>query len=274
VLFIKTKVLVSEGIAFLSDIYKNRRIILELTRREFKITYGTNYLGLAWSVVEPMTMMLILLLVFTYLRPHTSNEYPFAIYLLTGVIAYDFFNKSFTQATRSIKFHSFLLKQGNFRMAILPMINIFSTLQTHLIILALSIPIFIFSGIYPTLYWLQLVYFIFAASVLLVGISWITSSMILFIWDIQYIINILMRTAFFLTPIFWDMSMFPPKIALLLKLNPLFHIIEGYRMCILYHRPFWSDMYSFVSFWIITIVILITGVIVFKRLRPHFADVV
>jgi len=60
----------------------------------------------------------------------------------------------------------------------------------------------------------------------------------------------------------------------LLKLNPLFHIVEGYRMCFLYHKPFWSDMYSIVSFWIITIAIMITGIFVFKRLRPHFADVV
>ena len=156
----------------------------------------------------------------------------------------------------------------------LPMINIFSTLQTHLIILAIVIPIFAFFGVYPSFYWLQLVYYIFAAVVLLIGLSWITSSMMLFIEDIQYIINIIMRTAFFLTPIFWDISMFPPKIVIILKLNPLFHIVEGYRNCFLYHKPFWSDTYSFVSFWIITLTILITGIFVFKRLRPHFADVV
>lgn len=270
----KIKQISSEPLTFITDLYKNRRVIRELTRREFKITYGTNYLGFAWAILEPLAMMLIMLLVFTYLRARSGNEYPFAVYLLTGVIAYEFFNKSLTQATRSIKFHSFLLKQGNFRMAILPMINIFSTLQTHLIILSITIPIFSLFGIYPSLYWFQVFYFIFAASVLLIGLSWITSSLLLFVEDIQYIINIVMRSAFFLTPIFWDLSMFPPKIAVILKLNPLYHIVEGYRMCFLYQKPFWSDMYSFVSFWIFTIIILLLGIFVFKRLRPHFSDVV
>nr|NQU91752.1 ABC transporter permease [Bacteroidota bacterium] len=240
----KINQIADEAANFLSEFYKNRRIILELTRREFKITYGGNHLGFVWAVLEPVAMMLILLLVFTYLRARASNEYPFVVYLLSGVMAYDFFNKSLSQATRSIKTYSFLLKRGNFRMAILPLVTIFSTLITHLIILIIAVPIFAFSGVYPSWYWLQLVYFIFASGILLIGLTWITSSIVLFIWDVQYIINILMRTVFFLTPIFWDISMFPPKIVLLLKLNPLYHIVEGYRMCFLYHKPFWSDMYS------------------------------
>ncbi|MCF6341197.1 MAG: ABC transporter permease [Bacteroidales bacterium] len=270
----KIKQLSGEAAGFLSDFYNSRRIIFVLARREFKITYGTNYLGFAWAVLEPLTMMMILLLVFTYLRARASNDYPFVVYLLSGVVAFEFFNKSLMQATRSIKFHSFLLKQGGFRMAILPIINILSTLKTHLVILIIAVSIFAFFGVYPSFYWFQLIYYIFAVVVLLIGLSWITASLVLFIPDIQYIINIVIRTAFFLTPIFWDMSMFPPKAALILKLNPLYHIVEGYRNCFLYHQAFWSDTYSFVSFWIITSIIFITGIFVFKRLRPHFADVV
>lgn len=270
----KTKQIARETADFFYDFYINRRIIRELANREFKISYGFNFLGFAWAIIEPLAMMLIMLLVFTYLRARATNEFPFVVYLLSGVIAFEFFNKSFVQATRSIKFHSFLLKQGNFRMAFLPIVDVFSTLKTHLIILVITAIIFAFFNIYPSFYWLQLIYYIFAASVLVIGLSWITSSMILFIPDIQYIINIGVRSAFFLTPIFWDISMFPPKIAILLKINPLYHIVDGYRMSFLYHQPFWSDTYSFVSYWIMTIIIFITGIFVFKKLRPHFADVV
>lgn len=271
---IKIKQIASETVDFFSDFYKNRRTIQELARREFKISYGFNFLGFAWAILEPLAMMLIMLLVFTYLRARATNDYPFVVFLLSGVVAFEFFNKSLMQGTKSIKFHSFLLKQGNFRMAFLPVINIFSTLKIHLILLVIAAIIFSFFHIYPSFYWLQLAYYIFAAVVLLIGLNWITSSIVLFIPDMQYIINIGMRSAFFLTPIFWDISMFPPKIAALLKFNPLYHIVDGYRMCFLYHKPFWSDTYSFISYWIITLVILATGIFVFKRLRPHFADVV
>jgi len=274
VLIRKAKQLASETLDFFNDFYKNRKIIRGLASREFKITYGFNFLGFAWAILEPLAMMLMMLLVFTYLRARAANEYPFVVFLLSGVVAFEFFNKSLMQATRSIKFHSFLLKQGNFRMSFLPIVNIFSTLKTHLILLVIAAIIFAFFNIYPSFYWLQLGYYIFAAMVLLIGLSWITSSMVLFVPDIQYVINIAMRSAFFLTPIFWDITMFPPKIAIILKFNPLYHIVDGYRMCFLYHQPFWSDWYSFVSYWIITITIFITGIFVFKKLRPHFADVV
>ncbi len=258
----------------IQEFYSNRKILLELAKRDFKIMYGGNYLGLAWAIIEPVAMMFIMLLVFTYLRSRAGGEYPFVAYLLTGVMAYNFFNSGLSQATKSMKLFSYLIRQGNMKMAILPTVNILSSLITHIIILIIGAGIFATVKVYPSWYLLQLIYCFFASSVLLLGLTWITSSLVVFVWDINFIINIIMRGAFFLTPIFWNIEMFPHRFAAILKLNPLYHIVETYRMCFLYHKPFWSDTYSFVSFWIITIVILLLGAFVYKRLRPHFDDVV
>jgi len=267
------KYLIHEGRAIAQDVFLNRRIIFELTRREFKILYGNKYLGFIWALLEPVAMMLIMVLVFTYLRNRAMDDYPFPVYLLSGVIGFDFFNKSLTRATQSIKSYAYIVRRGHFRMSLLPLVNIVFNFQTHLIILIISACIFAFLGVYPSWYWLQLPYYFFASSMLLIGITWITSSLVVFILDIQYIINILMRTLFFLTPIFWQISMFPKKFAIILKLNPMYHIVEGYRSCFLYHKPFWSDMYSFTAFWIFTLAMLLIGGYVFRRLRPHFDDV-
>ncbi len=267
------KQILQEGKGFVRDVFLNRMIINELTRREFKIMYANKYLGFIWVLLEPVAMMLILVLVFTYLRRGNMDEFPFPVYLLSGVIGFNFFSNSLNRATQSIKSYSYIVRRGHFRTSLLPLVNITFNFQTHLIILFISILIFAAYGIFPSWYWLQLPYYFFASAMLLIGLTWITSSLVVFITDIQYIINIFTRTLFFLTPIFWQLSMFPPKFRPFLKLNPMYHIVEGYRSCFLYHKPFWSDMYALIAFWVITISMLLFGGWVFRKLRPHFDDV-
>ncbi len=266
--------LVREGIDFISQLYNNRLLIYELSKREFKTKYAENVFGLSWAILEPLAMMTVLWLVFSYLKTgRSSGDVPFAIYLLTGLAAFDFFNKSLNQATRSIKSYSFLVKQVNFRTAIIPLLKIFSELMIHFIVLGVVIIILIFSGFYPNIYWLQLFYYIFAQVVLLIGVSWATSSILLFFPDISYIITITMRLLFFITPIFWSIDAMPEKFMPIFKINPLFYTVSGYRDSLLYKIPFWEHPETTAYFWGITIFFLVVGVFVFKKMRPHFADV-
>jgi len=264
-----------EGVDFIHQIYLNRRLIYELTKRDFKTKYIKNLFGLSWAIMEPLAMILILYIVFTviYSQPKDS-EYPLVVFMLCGLVAYDYFNKTINQATRSIQSFSFLIRQVNFRIAVLPLIMILSELIIHFIVLLIVIAILLINHVAPSFYWLQIFYFIFAASVLLLGISWFTASVLLFFPDIYMIISIVMRVLFFMTPIFWNAAKVSPKYLLILKINPIFYLAEGYRMCFLYHKPFWSDLTGTLIFWGITLFFFLLGVFVFKRLRPQFADVI
>jgi lipopolysaccharide transport system permease protein/teichoic acid transport system permease protein len=114
----------------------------------------------------------------------------------------------------------------------------------------------------------------FAVSVLVLGLSWITSSVNLFFPDITNIVNIILRFFFFLTPLFWNPKMFPESVVRILKLNPMYYIVEGYRNSLLFGRPFWENWQYGLYFWAVAALFLLIGVVVFMRLRPHFADVV
>lgn len=264
-----------EGIDFLKQMFNNRVVIFELTKRDFKTRYTENFFGLTWAILEPLAMMLIMWLVFSqFFKMGKVLEYPFYLYMFAGLVAFDFFNNALNQGTRSIRDLSFLVKQVNFRVAILPMIYILSELIIHLIILLIVVFFCLFNGIYPTIYWLQVFYFIFAACFLLTGLTWLTSSVLLFFPDIYFIISIVMRALFFMSPIFWIPSAIPNKFMLFVKLNPIFYLVEGYRMCFLYHKPFWSDPNGTLYFWVISGTIFLLGILTFKKLRPHFADVV
>ena len=263
-----------EGIDFFKQIYLNRFIIVELTKRDFKSNYVNNLFGLSWAILEPMAMMFVLWFIFTYVRTGRHTEVPFAIFLLSGLICFDFFNKSLNSATRGIPNYGFLLNKVNFRAAIITLVKISSELILHFIILAIVSLILIASKIPVTVYWVQIFYYLFAMVTLLIGVTWLTASLSLFFPDIRYIITITMRVLFFFTPIFWEASSVPDKYLVYFQLNPLFYLVSGYRDSLLYQVPFWDHKLGTMYFWGITMIFFFSGVFVFRRLRPYFAEMV
>ncbi len=263
-----------ETIDFVRQLWTRRSLIAELTRRDFKVKYSGNIFGISWAVVEPLAMMVILWIVFTYLRAGQDTGVPFSLFLLTGIIAYDFFNKGINASVKSLKTYSFLIQKVNFRIAIIPIVKIICELFIHLIVLAIVVVIMLFIGQPVTWYWLQVFYYMMAAVVLLIGVSWATSSIALFFPDIQYIVTIVMRLAFFFTPIFWNPENIPEKYIAIIRLNPLYYLVTGYRDSLLFGTGFWEKPQEGLIFWSVSLLFLIAGIIVFKRLRPHFADVI
>jgi teichoic acid transport system permease protein len=264
-----------EGIDFFYQIYLNRNLLYTLSMRDFHKKYVKNFLGLVWAVIDPLAFVVILYFVFgARYGNKTPETIPFFIYLLTGYTAFIFFNGTVISVTNVIKEHSFLLTKVSFRIAILPIVTVMSNLIIHLIVLGICFITLFFNHIYPSVYWFQLFYYLFALSVLLISIGWLTSSIYLFFPDIMNILNIITRILFFITPIFWKMEGLPPANRFILKFNPVFYPVNGYRESMLFHKPFWDSPALTLYFWSVCLFFLICGVIVFKKLRPHFADVV
>ena len=109
--------------------------------------------------------------------------------------------------------------------------------------------------------------------VLLLGLSWITSSLQVFVKDVVQVINVILQFGFWFTPIVWDFNLVPQHYEWFFRLNPMFYIVEGYRKSFIYGEPFWGDLEFALYYWVVTLAILLVGVLLFKRLRPHFADV-
>ncbi len=264
-----------EVIDFFFQLYLNRNLIRTLSWRDFEKRYIRNFFGLLWAILDPLAFVVILYVVFGARYGNTTpGSVPFVAYLLTGYIAFDLFSVGLPGVTNSINENSFLLKKINFRVAILPIVAMLSDLMIHGIVLLVCIVVLMFNKVYPDFYWVQLVYYIFSLSVFLISLGWFTSSVSLFFPDIRNIINIITRIMFFLTPIFWKMEGVTINAQHLLKLNPLYYIVNGYRDSLLTHQGFWTHPMLTLYFWLLCLIAIVTGVIVFKKLRPHFADVV
>ena len=263
------------GILFFKEIYEKKFLIYELTKRDFKQRYIGSFLGLIWAVLEPLAFMLILWFVFNFgFRGGSSGDVPFVAYLSVGMIAYNLFQDTIGGSSGVIKSYSFLTQQVNFRVSILPIVKINSAFILHLVFMLIIMGILAVSGILPSLYWLQVLYYIAAMLYFILGISWLLSALGVFVKDVTNIVTIFLRFGFWLTPIFWNINRIPEHLQIYLKINPMFYIVQGYRESFIYKVPFWNHPFYTLYFWGVSCIIFIIGVIVFRRLRPHFADVI
>lgn len=246
----------------------------DLTRRDFKNRYTGSFLGLLWAFLEPLAMMGIMWAVFSIgLRVKPKGDIPFVAYLFTGQTAYNLFFAAVASSSNVIREFSFLVKKVKFRVAILPIVKINSAIILHLIFLLIVIAILLINKIPITIYWFQSLYYMCSCIFLLLGLGWLLSALGVFIRDITHVVQILLNFGFWLTPIFWDAKMVPEQYKVFLFLNPMYYIVQGYRDSFLYQIPFWQHPYQTCYFWSLALALLLTGILVFKKLRPHFADV-
>ncbi len=269
--------IVKEMFSFIREIYEMRYLIYELVKRDFKSRYMGSMLGLFWAILQPLLMNAIMWFVFTFGLKVGRGPMgvPFICYLFTGMLAWSYFSDSFTGSTNVITEYSFLVKKINFRLSILPIVKLLSSGIIEVIFFIIVIFILAVNGIYPSLWWLQIIYYLAAMMLLSLGLSWITSAMNVFVKDVGYVVSILLQFGFWMTPIFWDVNVLPAKWHIFVKLNPMAYIVNGFRESFLMQKPFWhGDLFSIIWFWGVTITALLAGIIVFKRLRPHFADVI
>jgi ABC-type polysaccharide/polyol phosphate export permease len=96
---------------------------------------------------------------------------------------------------------------------------------------------------------------------------------VVFLKDLGQIVGIILQFLFWLTPIFWSFNILPARFQFIFKLNPVYYLVEGYRDAFIYHVGFWQYPNLALYFWSETIIIFIVGAVIFKKLRPHFADV-
>ncbi len=261
---------------FIKDIYDKRSILYELAKRDFQRQYMGSYLGFVWVYLQPLLFIGVLYSVFTFGFKSGSSTHgvPFSVYLISGMIAWFYLAENLNAGATIIKQHVFLVKKVDFRLSMLPLVKLMSSAIPHFFFIFIALFIASINGIYPTLYVLQIIYYFIAMVIMLLGINWLTSSTNIFVPDIAKLISVVVTFGFWLTPIFWDLAKVPEQYQWIVKLNPAVYIIEGYRDSIINHVWFWEKPYDTLYFWTFTGIMLWFGIKVFKKLRPHFAEVV
>jgi ABC-type polysaccharide/polyol phosphate export permease len=250
-------------------------LLWELVKQDFSQRYIENVFGVAWAFVQPIITILILWFVFEIgFKSQPVNNVPFILWLVAGILPWFFVTDALVSGTSSIVDKSFLVNKVVFSVRLLPVIKIITALFIHLCFIFFMFVLFTLSGVEPTIYWIQIFYYAFAAICLIFSILLFTSAALVFVRDVNQFISMFIQFGFWLTPIFWSLSIIPEKYHELVMLNPFAYITEGYRNSLINDVWFWETPQLTIYFWIVTTVLFVLGTMFFRKLRPYFSDVI
>lgn len=260
------------------DIYKNRRLVLKLAKNDFKTRYAGSYLGIIWAFIQPVITIMVYWFVFSVgFRSGTGDlGVPFVLYLVAGIVPWFFFQDALIGGTNAMLEYNYLVKKVVFNISVLPVVKIISAMFVHTFFVLFTILLYMAYGRFPDLYYLQLFYYSACVFVLVLGLCYATSAVVIFFRDLSQIINIALQVGIWLTPIMWiaeNSLQGHETLQKILKLNPLYYVVSGYRDTFIMKSWFFEHAGWTVYFWVFTILCFLFGSWVFKRLRIHFADV-
>ena len=262
-------------LALPAELYQNRKLVLSLAKNDFKTKYAGSYLGIVWAFIQPIVTILVYWFVFSVgLKAGTVSDYPFALYLVSGIIPWFFFQDALNGGTNALIEYNYLVKKVVFKISILPIVKIISALFVHVFFVAFALLLCACYGYTPSLYTLQIIYSV-CTFLFVLGLVYATSAIVIFFRDLAQIIGIFLQVGVWLTPIMWDIDMLSshPWLIKLFKLNPMYYVVTGYRDSMLGHVGIWNHVSWTIYFWVVTILLFGLGSVIFKRLKPHFADV-
>lgn len=263
------------------EIWTSRKLIWKLSKNDFKTRYAGSYLGIIWAFIQPLVTILVYWLVFEKgIGSATQGlkggiEVPFLIYLTSGLIPWFFFSEAVMNSTNALIEYNYLVKKVVFQISILPVIKIVAACFIHAFFLLVLLVICSLYGYYPSLYTLQVLYYSFCLFMLVLALSYIFSSVVIFFRDLAQIVNIALQIGMWATPIMWNFAKTQghPVLRVLFQLNPVYYVVNGYRQALFEQTWFWQNGWLTVYFWVFTGVVFMMGVHIFEKLRPHFADV-
>lgn len=255
------------------QLWKFRFALLNLILKDFRIRYRNMSLGIMWSIINPMVMLGVLIFIFTYVYPREGEQF-FPIFVLLGLISYNFFSLSISVATTSVVDNSPLVKKVIFPRIILPLSVVFSQVIHFVIMCGLLVVFLIFFQVPWSWYmlWLPVVYAI--QLVAIVGLSLICAALNVYYRDVQYLVTSIMTVLFWFSPVFYSLTNahqnMPKLMYGIYLLNPLAGCIDATRMAVLQRmHP------DFISLGIGTgssVVFFVVGVYLFQRIQHNFAD--
>ncbi len=254
---------------------ENRKIYCELIINDFKSRYNGSFLGMIWGFIQPIVTILIYWLVFQYglKSGERPDGVPYVFFMISGAVPWFFFSEAWGGITTSFLDYSYLVKKLNFKVGLLPLVKLGSAWIVHIVFLAFTTVVLNFSGYYASWYYLQTVYYMFAIIIFAALIGLITASLAVYIRDVIQVVGIIIQIGFWATPVCWGGGIGLGFLETVLKCNPMYYCVEGYRKSLVYRQGFWEEPLYALYFWAVMAALSVLAAYMYRKLRPNFADV-
>lgn len=262
-------------LSFLRNISRNHYMIRSLVVRDIRSRYVGSLLGIFWSVVHPLTQLVVYYFVFSMvfkvrLGPQYGGTH-YVVWLLAGLLPWMLFAEIVTRASGAVLGYASLIKKMVFPSELLPLSQLAAAVVNHLITLGFLVLLMLWvEGGLPWSAPFFLVY-LGAVGIFALGISWMLAALNVFLRDVGQVVGVAVNIWFYLTPVIYPKSLIPERFQLAAQLNPMYHVVEGYRAAFLGRET--PDPVGLFYLASVGALCFIVGGAVFRQLQPGFADV-
>lgn len=260
---------------FIKLIFKNKKLIWQLGRNDFKNRFASTSLGSIWGFLQPFVFMFTYVIVFQYiLKTGSAGNDPYVVWFLPAMAMWQWINDSIISASNSIRQYSYLVKKVVFPVDTIPVISIISSSFVAIFLIIVATAVCMIFGYMPNI--LELLYVIFATYCFILAFTRFTSAVTTVVPDFANLLGIVMQLFFWFTPIIWNLSMLANHqiILKIIKCMPFTYLVTAFREVFIEGKIILDNNFLFtIIFWIITIVLFVWGNSIFKRTKKDFADV-
>lgn len=248
-------------------IYRKYKFLLnQLVGRDFKTKYKRSVLGVLWSLLNPLLIMVVQYIVFSALFKWNINN--FSVYLLIGTVMFNFFSEATSQALTSITSNSQLITKVYVPLYVFPISKVLSSCINLGFSLIALVAIVLIQGLPLNVFYFLIPYGFVCMIVFSLGMGMILSSMMVFFRDTQFLYGVVLTLWTYLTPLFYPVSILPKKFLIFIQLNPLYYFINYVRTIMLDGKlPSFNDHLISLAYALGTLII---GMIVFKKTKKNF----
>lgn len=251
-----------------TELYNYRELLKTNIKKEIRGKYKGSWLGILWTFLNPLLMLAVYALVFPYiLRVNVEN---YTIFMIVALIPWNFFTTAVQTGTGSVVANGNILKKVYFPREIIPISTTTSQLVNFLITCLIMVAFILFSGVGFSLHILLFPLLVLIQYILTLGITFVLSALTVFAQDVSHFVSVIIMLGFYATPIVYQASMLPEKFQIFLKINPMAQLVEAYRSILYYHQM--PDMFMLTVWGIGSVIVLVLGYLIFKKLERSFVE--
>ena len=249
--------------------YKKYNFLMkQLVTRDFKVKYKRSILGILWSLLYPVLTMAVMALVFTNVFKFSTPGVNYLVYLLSGLVLFNYFSEASNLAMSSVVANFTLINKVYMPKYIFPLSKcLFVGINFLLTLIPLYVIIFL-TGTGVNIYHLILPYDFLCLLFFTIGMGFILATISVFLRDMFYIYGVIITLWTYLTPIMYDASIIPSKFQIIMKFNPMYWFLDFARQIILYNQC--PGIRNFIYCGIFAFGFLFIGIWMFKKYQDKF----
>lgn len=261
----------------------NLHRILAIAKFELISEMRESKLGIFWNFANPLIQIFTFWLVFGIGlrggRPVQGGNPPIGVsflpWMIVGMTVWFFISPCITKGVSSIYEKRNIISKMKFPVSILPATVVLKEWFNHVVMLCIVLGILLLRGHRPNLMWLQVFYYMICAVAFTISLGLVTSVLNMFTRDVKKLVSATMRMLMYLTPILWTMERLDGKyewLQIVLKMNPLYYIVEGYRGSLFFKDSFLSHPAQTYFFWGVVVLLFVIGSILMYKFKHKFID--